>query len=178
MLLGFPIEFPQVILDIERHELGISAGLQDRVIQTYGGLVHMDFSRLKEEGRGAYTTMDPALIPELYLAYNADAGGDSGAVHSSVKDRWLAGDTGVHRGMQQLGELADEAKACILEGDKKRLGVLMDQNFSLRRQMYGDAVVGEKNIQVVQLAGRLGLAAKFTGSGGALVCIKRDGSGW
>jgi galactokinase/mevalonate kinase-like predicted kinase len=37
-------EFPEVILSIEKHELGISAGLQDRVIQTYGGVVHMDFS--------------------------------------------------------------------------------------------------------------------------------------
>lgn len=26
-------------------ELGIAAGLQDRVIQTYGGLVYMDFSK-------------------------------------------------------------------------------------------------------------------------------------
>lgn len=34
---------PEVILSIERDELGISAGLQDRVIQTYGGLVAMDF---------------------------------------------------------------------------------------------------------------------------------------
>jgi hypothetical protein len=34
----------------------------------------MDFSRLKEEGRGVYTAMDPHLLPELYLAYNADAG--------------------------------------------------------------------------------------------------------
>jgi galactokinase/mevalonate kinase-like predicted kinase len=39
------LEYPQVILNIEKEELGISAGLQDRVIQTYGGLVHMDFSR-------------------------------------------------------------------------------------------------------------------------------------
>ncbi len=37
--------FPEVILNIEKEELGISAGLQDRIIQTYGGLVHMDFTR-------------------------------------------------------------------------------------------------------------------------------------
>jgi galactokinase/mevalonate kinase-like predicted kinase len=39
------VDYPEVILSIERDELGISAGLQDRVIQTYGGLVHMDFTR-------------------------------------------------------------------------------------------------------------------------------------
>jgi len=41
-------DYPEVILSIERDELGISAGLQDRVIQTYGGLVHMDFTRSEQ----------------------------------------------------------------------------------------------------------------------------------
>ncbi len=30
-----PTEFPQVILDVERVELSISAGLQDRVVQVW-----------------------------------------------------------------------------------------------------------------------------------------------
>ena len=41
------LDYPEVILSIERDELGISAGLQDRVIQCFGGLVHMDFSKTK-----------------------------------------------------------------------------------------------------------------------------------
>lgn len=75
------IEFPQIILNIEKVELGISAGLQDRVIQTYGGLVHMDFSpgapsvaAAEETGLSPYTSLDPALLPEMYLAYDAHAG--------------------------------------------------------------------------------------------------------
>ena len=43
--LLYETDYPEVILSIERDEIGISAGLQDRVIQTYGGLVHMDFTR-------------------------------------------------------------------------------------------------------------------------------------
>lgn len=80
--------------------------------------------------------------------------------------------------MQHLGELADAARDCLLRGDKRRLATLMEENFALRRRMYGDAVVGAKNIQVVELAAGMGLAAKFTGSGGALVCMRRDGLGW
>ena len=69
-------ELPQVILDIERRELGISAGLQDRVIQTYEGLVHMDFSEdvMKSRGTGIYTELSPSLLPPLYLAYNTAVG--------------------------------------------------------------------------------------------------------
>ena len=73
--------FPQVILDIERVELGIAAGLQDRVIQTYGGLVHMDFTQtappvdqVEAGGLSPYTCLNTALLPEMYLAYDAHAG--------------------------------------------------------------------------------------------------------
>lgn len=61
-----------MILNIEKVELGISAGLQDRVIQTYGGLVHMNFSEPDLES--PYTAVDPALLPDMYLAYDAHAG--------------------------------------------------------------------------------------------------------
>lgn len=40
------LEFPSIILSVETDELGIAAGLQDRVIQCYGGLVFMDFSNV------------------------------------------------------------------------------------------------------------------------------------
>ena len=66
-------EFPQVILNIEKVELGISAGLQDRVIQTYGGVVHMDFSPTANT-LSPYTPLDAALLPDLYLAYDMHAG--------------------------------------------------------------------------------------------------------
>lgn len=40
---------------METRELGINAGLQDRVIQAYGGLVYMDFSKENmTRGHGQY----------------------------------------------------------------------------------------------------------------------------
>ncbi len=43
---------PQFILDVEVAELNIQAGLQDRVVQVYEGLVSMDFSKKLMGGRG------------------------------------------------------------------------------------------------------------------------------
>lgn len=37
-------ERPNLVLSAEE-ELGITAGLQDRVVQVYGGVVFMDFNR-------------------------------------------------------------------------------------------------------------------------------------
>ena len=71
--------FPQVILDVEKCELGIAAGLQDRVVQTYGGLVHMDFSVPSQAPQ--YTSISPTLLPPMYLCYNKHAGGESGTTY-------------------------------------------------------------------------------------------------
>ncbi len=80
--------------------------------------------------------------------------------------------------MIAIADLADKARDCLLKGDKAALALLMDQNFALRRHLYGDAVVGYKNIQAASVAHSLGLAAKFTGSGGAFLCLRREGQGW
>jgi glucuronokinase len=87
-----------LVLSVEVDELGIAAGLQDRVIQTYGGLVYMDFDKtlMHQIGRGRYIQLDTDLLPPLYLAYVADPE-DSGKVHSTVKQRFLNGDTEVRR---------------------------------------------------------------------------------
>jgi glucuronokinase len=178
-----PDELPTVILDVEREQLGISAGLQDRVVQTYGGLVHMDFSpplvpRASALVGGVYTKVDPALLPPMYLAYNTLVGGDSGKVHSTVKERWAQREPGLVAGMQELAGLADEALVALRGTDAKRLASLMTKNFGCRRRLYGDDVVGMKNIAVIDLLFSLGLSAKFTGSGGAIVCMRSDGLGW
>ena len=80
-----------MILDIERVELGIACGLQDRVVQTYGGLVHMDFTASGVgDGvmtgvptgivdNGVYAVQDVSLLPPMYLAYNINAGDQDSA---------------------------------------------------------------------------------------------------
>ena len=51
---------PNLVLSVERDELGINAGLQDRVIQAYEGLMFMDFDKelMSSRGYGEYTRLD------------------------------------------------------------------------------------------------------------------------
>lgn len=113
------------MLSIEQDELGISAGLQDRVIQSFGGLVHMDFTRSKSD-KNIYTAVDIELLPHFYLAYNISAGGDSGKVHSTVRQRWKDGDEDIMRGMKELAKLADFAVDALHQKNYTRLADLMD----------------------------------------------------
>ena len=74
---GVDIPKPQLanlIRAVENRELGIAAGLQDRVAQVYQGVVYMDFAKelFDSRGYGRYEPIDPALLPPLYLAYRTD----------------------------------------------------------------------------------------------------------
>ncbi|KAI8967296.1 hypothetical protein BDF20DRAFT_829811 [Mycotypha africana] len=159
-----------LVLQVEQEELGIAAGLQDRVIQAYGGLVYMDFNKafMDQHGHGQYERLDVSLVPKLWLAYVADPE-DSGKVHSTVKERFRHGDQEVIKAMQTFASFTDQAKQALQAHDTKRFAELMTANFELRRQIYGDDVIGKTNLRMVELARQHHCAAKFPGSGGAVV---------
>lgn len=52
-------EFAKLALSVETNELGIAAGLQDRIVQVYGGMTYMDFSVCT----GEYERLDSRLLP-------------------------------------------------------------------------------------------------------------------
>ncbi|KAK9152413.1 hypothetical protein Syun_010722 [Stephania yunnanensis] len=155
---------PNLILDAEK-ELGIVAGLQDRVAQVYGGLVYMDFRKehMDKWGYGMYAPMDISLLPPLYLIY-AENPSDSGKVHSTVRKRWLDGDEFIISTMNKVSDIALEGRDVLLEKNYSKLAALMNQNFDLRRVMFGDDALGSMNIEMVEVARRVGAASKFTGA--------------
>lgn len=55
-----------------------------------------------------------------------------------------------------------------------RLAKVMNENFDTRRQIYGDASLGEANLQMVAIARKHGSAVKFPGSGGAVIGLCLD----
>ncbi|XP_043717342.1 glucuronokinase 1-like [Telopea speciosissima] len=166
---------PNLILDAEK-ELGIVAGLQDRVAQVYGGLVYMDFSTeyMDDLGHGMYTPMDINVLPPLHLIY-AENPSDSGKVHSTVRNRWLAGDEFIISSMREVANIALQGFTALIEKDYTRLAELINQNFDFRRQMFGDDALGSMNIEMVEVARSVGAASKFTGSGGAVIAFCPDG---
>ncbi|KAL4184672.1 hypothetical protein AMTRI_Chr10g226680 [Amborella trichopoda] len=162
---------PNLILNAEK-ELGIVAGLQDRVTQVYGGLVYMDFSKehMDKLGHGLYTPMDRSILPPFYLIY-AENPSDSGKVHSTVQKRWLDGDPLIISSMEEVANIALQGREALLKKDNDKLAELMNRNFDLRRLMFGDEALGSLNISMVEVARSVGAAAKFTGSGGAVIAL-------
>lgn len=162
---------PNLVLSVETKELGINAGLQDRVIQTYGGMIYMDFNyaTMEKLGHGIYERMDPRLLPDMFLAYTDNPGKDSGKMHNEVRFRFNQGDKEIVKAMNTFAGYAQEAKQALEANDHKRFGELMNMNFALRRSIYGDKVIGEDNLLMIDIASKLGAPAKFPGSGGAII---------
>jgi glucuronokinase len=164
---------PTLILSVETQELKIGAGLQDRVIQVYEGLVSMDFRRelIETRGYGEYEPLDPALLPPLYIAYQTDLAESSDVFHNDIRRRYEEGEPAVLEAMKRFAELAREAREALLARDHERLGRLIDLNFDTRRTIYQ---LNPKHIRMVELARSLGASAHFAGSGGSIIGAYRD----
>jgi glucuronokinase len=165
---------PTILLATEREELGISAGLQDRVIQTYEGIVYMDFERthLEEHGYGIYEPLDPPRLPPLYVAFDPERAEVSDVPHRNLRDLFNRGDPTVVAAMQKYRDLTDRGRQALTAGEWGTLGQIMNDNFDLRRTIMP---IAPENLRMVEVARATGASAKFTGSGGAICGLYKDG---
>ncbi len=166
-------QIPNLILSVETDELRISAGLQDRVVQTYEGLVYMDFDKklMETQGYGNYENIDPNLLPPIYLAYLADLSEISGIAHGKLRGRFEAGEKSVIEAMKYFAERAEMARDCLVNHQPEKLHQIMNENFDKRREIFP---ISRMNLELVNLARSVGASAKFSGSGGAIVGTYED----
>jgi glucuronokinase len=162
---------PTFVLMVEQAELGITVGLQDRVIQVYEGLVYMDFDRAREHTVDGlrcyrYDPLDPALLPPLYVAHHETLGEPTEIFHNNIRERFHAGDAQVVEAMASFARLAAEGREALLAADVTRLADLINRNFDTRRSIYR---LPPWQTAMVDTARACGASAKFAGSGGAIV---------
>ncbi len=158
---------PNLILAVERDELGIGAGLQDRVAQVYEGVVFMDFdkARMEKDGHGLYEPLDARKLPPLYVAYHDRLAEGTEVTHNDLRSRWQRGEQAVHDAMNRCAQLAQQARDLITAGRGGEIGPLVDENFDLRA---GLIRISDGNRSLVDTGRRLKAAVNFAGSGGAV----------
>jgi len=162
---------PHFLLSIEEDELQIRAGLQDRVIQVYGGTVYMNFSRelMERQGYGNYEYINSQSLPPLFVAYTKHPSGESGQFHNPIRFRFEQGDQEVIDAMKTFADYAQKARDALLNKDYETFGELIEKNFNLRWNLYGDTAIGDDNLEMIKIARLNGSPAKFCGSGGAIM---------
>ncbi|TMQ33267.1 MAG: GHMP kinase [Planctomycetota bacterium] len=167
---------PSLALLVETEELGIAAGLQDRVIQVYEGLVYMDFARERMREQcgypcGVYEPLDPALLPPVYIAYKTEVSEPTEVFHNDIRARFQRGEARVVEAMLKFAALAAQARDALDARDAQKLALLMNENFNTRSSIYQ---LPRVQVEMVEQARRVGASAKFAGSGGAIVGTYRD----
>jgi glucuronokinase len=164
-----PAHLARLALSAESDELGIPAGLQDRVVQAYGGLVYMDF---RSEAGEPFERLDPGLLPPLFVAYRSDASEPSAAVHSDIRARFERREPELVAAMDEVASLAERGRACLLAGDHRGLGELMAANVAARARI---VELDPRHARMIELARSLGAPANYAGSGGAIVGLTPTG---
>lgn len=167
---------PSLALDVERRELNIGGGLQDRVIQIYEGLVSMDFGPVDVVDGfecGRYEALDTSIMPPLYLAYRTESGEPTEVFHNSLRARYDSGEGDVINAMDELVSITDSALVALKVGDHALISALMDKNFDIRRSI---SDLNPRHIEMIEVARACGVSAKYAGSGGAIVGVCMDDS--
>jgi len=95
----------------------------------------MDFSQSETiDGLecGRYQSVDPMLLPPLYMAYTLSDGEPTEIFHNDLQSRYAAGDALVVDTMSKLSELTNQAVDALHNDDHLLFARLMDQNFDFR----------------------------------------------
>jgi len=163
-----PAVFANLVLSVENNELGISAGLQDRVAQAFEKPVFMNFDKkiMEKQGYGDYSILNIEHFPALYIAFRKNLSEGTEVLHNNLKARFEIGEKKVLQAMKRWGQITEEFKEALLHNDKKAMHELINENFDLRKEL---VPISSGNIEMVDLARSAGASAKFTGSGGAII---------
>lgn len=168
-----PAQLANLVWSVEIHELGISAGLQDRVAQAYEHPVFMDFDKdyMEEHGYGKYDPIDPDKLPNFFIAYKREDSEGSEVTHNSLRTRHKNGDQEVLEAIEEWSGLSVKMKNCISQGKPELIPEFMNRNFDLRSQILR---IKAGHQRMVDIARNTGASAKFTGSGGAIIGTYSD----
>lgn len=159
---------PSLVLSVEKDELQIPAGLQDRVAQVYEGATYMDFDKtiMATHGHGHYESLAPALLPPLYVAFAADQAEPTERFHGTAHVLYDQGKPEVVEAINLIADLAAQARQVLLDGKPEELGLLMNRNFDLRASVFP---IKPAHREMVETARHVGATAKFAGSGGSII---------
>jgi len=167
---------------IEARIMYVTCGFQDQYMSVFGGLNFMNFSgkeTLCQNDCEPLATIEPLAreirsVP-LLLAHTGIQH-HSGKVHSSPRERWLAGEELVRHHYAHLGDLAHRAKRALLNSDWPLLGKVMTENHVLISEIGGSGPANDRLIEAALKAGAWGAKLAGAGGGGTVVVLAHNPS--
>lgn len=163
-----PHELAEAALVAETEQLGIAAGIADRVAQVYGTTVLTDC-------REPAVTITPIPVPvplEVTLAWSTDAAEPSGTYHHDLRQRLAdaeaAGDRSLADAMAALADQAEAAAEALIGHDLAAFAQACEASLRGREALGSVPAAAMAPVPALRDAGA---AVNFAGSGGALVIV-------
>lgn len=173
-----PYETAEMVRRIEFEVLNIICGYQDQYMASFGGLNFMTFTgkhpRLEPGEPAPYATVEAlhSTIRSLpVILANTGVKHHSGAVHKSIRERWLEGEQTVVDAYTQIAQFAEMGKIAILHRDWERLATLMNCNHALQRDLGGSGESNERLIDAAIRGGAIGAKLAGAGGGGTIIAL-------
>jgi glucuronokinase len=157
---------------VETEELGIPAGLQDRVAQAYNYPVFMDFdeSHFNTNPYGKYERLKRPL-KNVYIAYSDVLAEGSEKTHSNFRERFNNGETKMLEAIESWKKLTLTFRSALENNDFDTMNECINTNFNIRNEL---TTLNPDQVALVMLARKSGASAKFCGSGGAIIGMYKD----
>lgn len=152
---------------VETDKLGLQSGIQDQICAAYGGVCFIHMVRYPQAVVDRLP-LDEKIWQELNLRLCLIYLGrshSSSALHEEVISSLEK--AGPHFGeMRRLGDLADKAKECLLQGDLESYGKVMVQNNECQRSLH-PRLISEEADSVIEIAKKHRATGwKVNGAGG------------
>ena len=171
----------EAIRRIELTEMGVLCGFQDASMTVFGGL---NFMELRHKGTHIpadaqpFATIEPLAsdVPTdlpLLLA-NTGVKHHSGAAHTPVRERWLAGERGVIDGYERLAMLAHAAKRAILNADFDTLADAMNENLRVQQGFGASGAACDHLAAVAMEHGAMAAKLAGAGHGGTVLVLTHE----
>ena len=164
---------------IEYHVLGVTCGFQDAHMAAFGGLQWMYCANryFDERSPGPPIRLEDISrrAPELpFVLAHTGHRHSSHAIHNPISQRWLNGEPEVVEAYQQITSIALAGRRALLAGDWHALGILMNQNHAIQRELGGAGPANERLIDAALRAGALGAKLAGAGGGGTIIALALD----
>jgi D-glycero-alpha-D-manno-heptose-7-phosphate kinase len=157
--------------DLEARLMGLPTGVQDHYPALLGGALEILHTPGGEQVRRLAADL-PALAASLLVVYSGQSHFSAGKNWQVVRRR-LEGEAAITGLFSGLAEVAAEAVLALESGDLPRLGALLGEEWSLRRQLAEgiSTPVLEELLAAALAAGAWGGKACGAGGGGCLALL-------
>ncbi len=172
-----PFRRAELAREIELDFMKVVCGYQDAYMCTFGGINFMDFADkqfylgVEKEPYGTVESLEPYIDQLPFVLAHTGLQRVSGAVHKPIRDRWLEGERKVRETYVRMAHLARMGKKALIDEDWEKLGVLMNENHRLTRELGGSGPKNEELIQIALTCGALGAKLAGAGGGGTIIAL-------